>query len=255
MKKTILLFAIIFSLFSCSKDDEPTPTPAKTYDIKGYYQGTYGAGTSTTGSFLALVLEENGKATFINNTKFNGTPSTEIYYGTYGLTGSQVNITTTNSATQTTIDLNGTFDKTTGKLSGALNSTSAFNGSYIANKNITGKESISGYWKGTYAINGGGITPYFMIIENDGTCVMTANNNDGFTNAGSSKTLCGNFSLGGGTVFTNTVTDNFGIGGSQYSNKADFDNTSGKLINGTYGNGLNYTNSNNWTWNMTKMYY
>jgi IS30 family transposase len=25
MKKTILLFAIIFSLFSCSKDDEPTP--------------------------------------------------------------------------------------------------------------------------------------------------------------------------------------------------------------------------------------
>lgn len=27
MKKTITLFAIIFSLFSCSKDDEPTPTP------------------------------------------------------------------------------------------------------------------------------------------------------------------------------------------------------------------------------------
>ena len=54
MKKSILLFAIIFSLFSCSKDDEPTPTPVS------YQEENFLSGYLSTAGFTTKTDVING---------------------------------------------------------------------------------------------------------------------------------------------------------------------------------------------------
>ncbi len=60
MKKTIFLFAVIFSLFSCSKDDEPTPATTPTdfkTNLTGGSSKTWKANTcfSNQSSIFATV--------------------------------------------------------------------------------------------------------------------------------------------------------------------------------------------------------
>lgn len=252
MKKTILVVAIIFSLFSCSKDDEPTPEPAKTYDIKGYYQGTSGNGTSDTGASIAMIIEENGKATFIANSKFNGATSDQIYYGTYTLTGNQITITTTRLSSAFAVNFTGTFEPTTGKLSGSWTNENTISGKFKINKNITGKDNLSGYWKGTYTNtnNGGGTYDYIMIAETDGTVSYTAVNAT-VTNTGKANTAYGTHAIVNNN-YTATIKYNLGEGPADVFNVATFDSTNGKLINGTWQNPMFSING---TWILTKMYY
>ena len=95
MKKTIFLFAIIFSLFSCSKDDEttknePTLSGTVTYTINGQsytsntfsialLSGKYGGGTDdgTQGrSFDVKIGDTENIDLTVNNVK----PITALFY-------------------------------------------------------------------------------------------------------------------------------------------------------------------------------
>lgn len=71
MKKTILLFAIIFSLFSCSKDEEPTPTNAN-YRVKTKTEKV-GANTYVT------QYEYNANGKFSKVSYVNGSSTTYSY--------------------------------------------------------------------------------------------------------------------------------------------------------------------------------
>ncbi len=251
IQKALLVFTILsMALISCSKDDEPitpepTPTP-KSYDIKGYYKGTYGNGAANTGFGLCFVVEESGKITLLlNRSKFNGTLENSVAYGTYGATGndfSSLIVTALES-----LNLSGNFDPTTGKLSGNITSNSGFNGKFTAQKDISGKESLTGYWSGNYTGLSNVKYPCCMIVEGDGTIVFVDGNT--FTGAGTS-TAYGTNALNSNS-FTGNYKYYFGTLGGGYSLKADF--ADGKLNNGTFGSGANTSGSGTWT--MTKMYY
>jgi hypothetical protein len=243
MKKTILVVAIIFSLFSCSKDDESTPEPAKTYDIKGYYKGTLGTGTANTGFSFCLIFEENGLCTYIYNNKFNYSTGDKLAYGTYTINGSQVSVTINIPETLTFV---GVYDNTTGKLDGSWTSTTSFNGKYILQKDISGKESLAGYWKGTYTL-GAQVKDYYMIGDSDGTATII--DNVTITNAPTSNIAYGNI-ISNGAAFTSVIKYNLG-NGNQVNLSATFDNANGKLISGAWSN----TIAQNGTWTVTKMYY
>jgi hypothetical protein len=247
IKKTILSFAIIFSLFSCSKDDEPTPEPVKTYDIKGYYKGTIGTGTANTGYSFCLIMEENGLCTYIYNNKFNNSESGRLAYGTYTINGSQVSATINRPNIPETITFVGVYDNTTGKLDGSWTSTSSYNGKYILQKEISGKESLAGYWKGTYTL-GTQVKDYYMIGDSDGTATII--DNATITNAPTSNIAYGNI-ISNGAAFTSVIKYNLGTGNT-VNLSATFDNSNGKLINGSWTNtATNATGS----WTLTKMYY
>ncbi len=251
MKKSIFLFAILVSLFSCSKNEDD-PTPAKTYDIKGYYQGTLGNGAAEAGFKIAMVIEENGKVTFINYFKYNGSTADEIYYGTYTLSGNQITITSSRLSSPFAVNFTGTFDSATGKLSGSWTNENNYTGKFSINKNITGKDNITGYWKGSYmGIGGTTKYSYCMIVENDGTCSISNNQDGGFTGA-TISTAYGNYSLGN-NVFSCFIRYEYGTSGIKYSLKANNNTTDGKLMDGTWGSENSYTDGGTWT--MTKMYY
>ena len=72
MKKTILLFAIIFSLFSCSKDDETTSSSSSTTPIA---KDIYTCGYEGNGSKLVAKVWKNRIATILTD----GTQVAKLY--------------------------------------------------------------------------------------------------------------------------------------------------------------------------------
>ncbi|MCZ8197798.1 MAG: kelch repeat-containing protein [Flavobacterium sp.] len=60
MKKTIFLFAIIFSLFSCSKDDEPTPVPVVPELTFTKTEKIVTAPIRNISSFWWAIMDKNG---------------------------------------------------------------------------------------------------------------------------------------------------------------------------------------------------
>ena len=251
IQTTVLILLCIASFFSCSKDNEteviPTPTP-KSYDIKGYYKGTYGNGAANTGLDLCFVVEESGKITLIlNRSKFNGALENSVAYGTYGATGNDFSSLIV--AALESINLSGNFDPATGKLSGNIKSNSGFSGKFTAQKDISGKESLTGYWSGNYTSLSNITYPCCMIVEGDGTIVFV--DSDKFTGAGSG-TAYGTNALNSNS-FTGNYKYYFGTLAGGYSLKADFTTADGKLINGTFGTSVNTSGSGTWT--MTKKYY
>ena len=257
MKKTIntlkwqsIVAVLLFNVFavtftSCNRDDGATTEPAKNYDIKGYYKGTYGSGTAETGFNLCFVIEESGKLTYVlNYTKLNSAPKANVIYGTYTTNANSFAATVTSPGE--TVTFSATFEPTTGKLSGSWSSSSGVSGKFTTQKDISGKDSITGYWKGTYNPNGSSTNyPYVMIGESDGT--LTVVDYGTVTNAASNA--YGNFTLNNND-FSTTIKFDYGTNANPYIFSATFDKTAGKLINGTWSG-----NGSTGTWTVTKMYY
>jgi uncharacterized protein (TIGR03437 family) len=218
----------------------------KQYDVKGYYQGTLGAGNSETGFSIAMIIEENNKMTFVyNNKKLNGTIVARIGYGTYSLSNNVFvsNDIKMNLGQGELVSLNLTFDPSTAKLSGNWVGA-ASSGKMVANKNITGKDNITGYWKGKDGLLGKNVV---MVIENDGTCTLLLS--DYVTgNSITTDAAGGTYQLNNGQ-FTSVLELLF----NKFYIKADFNLIEGKLTNGLRA--LDPQFNTNGTFEMTKMYY
>ncbi len=129
-QKTILpfsaiLFTLLFSFSSCSKDDCPTPT----YPIEGLWVGKYGSGAATPTSGFSMVVEAGGKVTVADGDNIT---SSSKAAGTWTLTGSDFQATYTYSGGGSTFTIKATWTNN-GKLT---------NGTWGPGPNPTG----SGTW-------------------------------------------------------------------------------------------------------------
>lgn len=246
LKLTVLLFSILFISTSCSKDDDPAPVPAApvTYDIKGYYKGTFGNSSS-----MVLLLEDGGKFTLGDGALIHGNAAGNIGYGTgYTVTGNVVSGTfKMNVGAGQQYSFSATYNPETGALTGGtigLGTSVSGHSTFTAQRTINANSNLVGLWYGKYNSTPSNTTtfgsPYTMLIE-DATHVVVA---DGASISGMGSLAYGTYTLAG-TAFTATYKYSFGTG-SQFTNLATFNTTDAKLNPGSWGSGLSTSGGGNW---------
>lgn len=128
--KLIAVFSLVVFSFGCSKDDDPAPTPAPSYQIIGLYSGKYGSGTSTPSSGYSMAVEDGGKVVVADGATLAGS---SLATGTYTLVNNVFKATYTYSGGGSTFSIQANYDPATGKLT---------SGTYGSGTNYTG----SGTW-------------------------------------------------------------------------------------------------------------
>ena len=253
LKLALLFFGLALGTSSCSKSDDPAPTPAPTpvtYDIKGYYKGTFG-----NSSALVLLIEDGGKLTLVDKANFYSATTSNIYYGTSYTFANNV-ITCSfkgNLGTGSQYTLTATYNPTTGALSnGTIGTGTATSGysTFTAQRTINSNSDPIGLWYGQYNTTPSNTTtfgnPYTMLVE-DATHIVVA---DAGSITGNSSLAYGTYTVAGNT-YTSTYKYSFGSG-SQFSNGANFNTTDAKLTSGTWGSNAATSGSGNWYMNKLK---
>jgi hypothetical protein len=138
MKKAFFALMLALSIYSCKKDECPTPPPAPApiYPVEGYWVGKYGSGAAAPSSGFSMVVEDGGRVTVAD--------------------GSSI---TTSSKAAGTWTLTGNVFKATYTYSGAGGSTFTIQ----ANFNNAGKMESGTYGSGSSATGGG---TWFMDRKN-----------------------------------------------------------------------------------------
>ncbi len=238
MKKVISILILSIVLFSCSKDDEPTPTPIvqKTYVLKGLFKVSI-SNVSAPENFLF----EEGRVFWGNE---GGNIHTTIETGSNLYNNSAPYIF--NASTNTIkFDYFGdtweaTYEPTTGKIVNGVVKTQlgqtvkSFSGiKYIPG--ASGNDLFVGHWKGFY---GSGTntpsSPFSFIIEN-GTLTVVKTYSNTLTCQNQINT---GLSLNAPLINDKTISSIYQyIGSNTFSIQATYNPTTKKL-EGTYGSGI-----------------
>jgi hypothetical protein len=240
MKKIITILTVSIILFSCSKDDEPTPVsvPTNNYALKGLFKmntsystnddhfifengrvfwGNEAGSIHQTIAAGSTFYEESNTYTYDQNTKVVKFD----YYGNHW---------------------EGTYEPTTGKMiNGVVKSSNGLTvvGSFNGQKYIpeaSGASLFKGYWKGFYGIGTQTVTtPFNLIIENATVSIISNSENSLLCNDNSYVGL----SLSQPVITDKTITCIYQyVGGGTFSMEATYNPTTKKL-EGSWGSGTN----------------